>query len=102
MTRHLSAFAGVCPSAIDESEEHVSRLIRACGKIARMNAKKDNIRIESVKDAATGYAAVVLGIICFIVALVVIIAIVRIIVGAGLASNVAATAVTTGAAAGTV
>lgn len=38
---------------------------------------------ESVKNAAAGYAAVVLGIACFVLSLAVLSAIVRIIVGSG-------------------
>ena len=48
-----------------------------------MKSERRNIsQSESVKNAATGYGAVVLGITCFVLALVVLSAIVRIIVGA--------------------
>lgn len=39
--------------------------------------------VESVKNAASGYGAVVLGIVCFLVVLVVIMAIMRFVVGLG-------------------
>lgn len=38
---------------------------------------------EAVKNAASGYGATVLGVLCFLIALVVIVAIVRLIVSAG-------------------
>lgn len=38
---------------------------------------------DTVKNAASGYGAVVLGVACFLVALVVIMAAVRLVVGAG-------------------
>lgn len=48
-----------------------------------MRSERRNIsQSESVKNAAAGYGAVVLGITCFVLALVVLSAIVRIIVGA--------------------
>ena len=54
-----------------------------------MSAKKQNNRLEAVKDAATGYTVVILGIVCFIIALIVIMAFVRLVVGASIASNTA-------------
>ena len=47
----------------------------------RMSAKKQNSLVEAVRDAAIGYTAVVLGVICFLLTLVVVIAGVRFIVG---------------------
>ena len=38
---------------------------------------------DAVKNAASGYGAVVLGVACFLIALVIIMAVVRFIVGAG-------------------
>ncbi len=61
----------------------------------RMSAKKQNSLAETVRNAATGYAVVVLGVICFLLALVVVIAGVRIVLGANLAANSTTTAQTT-------
>lgn len=47
-----------------------------------MKSGQDNW-IEAVKNAASGYGAVVLGVICFLLALAVIMMIVRLVVGAG-------------------
>ena len=52
-----------------------------------MSPKKDINRIESVRNAATGYVAVALGVICFLLVLAVIMAVVRFVAGAGLASS---------------
>ena len=49
--------------------------------------RKENLG-ESVHNAFTGYATVVLGIVCFVLLLVLIVAIVRLIVGAGVAVGV--------------
>lgn len=49
--------------------------------------KKENNRAEAVRDAVIGYAAVVLGIICFILALVAIIVVVRFVVGFGASAS---------------
>lgn len=57
-----------------------------------MGTKKQNERIEAVRDAATGYGAVVLGIVCFLLALTIVVAGVRVVVGASASSNAAATA----------
>ena len=57
------------------------------GKIARMSAKKQENRVEAMKNAVTGYVAIALGIICFLLALAVIMAVVRIVIGASLAST---------------
>ena len=61
-----------------------------------MSAKKQSDWTEAVNDAATGYAVVVLAVICFILTLVVIVAGIRTIVGAG--SSGAATGAAAGAA----
>ncbi len=54
-----------------------------------MSDERKNVDVrEAVLNAASGYAAVVLGIVCFILALVVIAAIVRIVVGAGAGASV--------------
>ena len=48
-----------------------------------MRSERRNTTVnESVKNAATGYGAIVLGITCFVLVLAVLSAIVRIIVGA--------------------
>lgn len=47
-----------------------------------MKSERGNL-IETVKNAASGYGAVVLGVACFLLSLVVIMAIVRFIVGVG-------------------
>lgn len=47
-----------------------------------MKSGQDNWA-DAVKNAASGYGAVVLGVVCFLIALTVIMAIVRLIVGAG-------------------
>lgn len=57
-----------------------------------MSAKKQTNRVEAIKDAATGYAAVVLALVCFILALTVIIAGVRFVSGLSAASNTNTTA----------
>ena len=58
-----------------------------------MSSKKQTDWAESARNAATGYAVVVLSIVCFILALVVVVAGVRIIVGPNAAANnMAATA----------
>lgn len=48
----------------------------------RMKSGQDNW-VDTVKNAASGYGAVVLGVVCFLLALSIIMAIVRFIVGAG-------------------
>ena len=68
--------------------------------MSRMSGKKQGSWIESVRDAATGYATVVLGIACFLLALVIVVAGVRVITSAGLPS--ATTAAQTDAAANTI
>lgn len=64
-----------------------------------MSAKKQENQTESARDAALGYAAVVLGIICFILSLAVVMAAVRFIVSLRPApvatTGVTATAVST-------
>lgn len=52
--------------------------------MVRMSAKKQNSLAEVVRDAATGYAAVVLSVVCFLLVLVVVMAGVRIISGTNL------------------
>ncbi|MBR3182565.1 MAG: hypothetical protein IKF56_08030 [Eggerthellaceae bacterium] len=47
-----------------------------------MKSGQDNWT-EAVKNAASGYGAVVLGVLCFLIALAIIMAAVRLIVGAG-------------------
>ena len=47
-----------------------------------MKSEQDNWT-EAVKNAASGYGAVVLGVLCFLIALAIIMAFVRFIVGAG-------------------
>ena len=47
-----------------------------------MKSGQDNWT-EAVKNAASGYGAVVLGVLCFLIALAIIMAVVRFIVGAG-------------------
>ena len=62
-----------------------------------MSAKKQENRIETVRNAATGYAVVVLGIICFVLALAVIMAGVRVVTGVTTnTTTVATTVITTG------
>ena len=46
-----------------------------------MSAQKQTDRIDSIREAATGYAVVVLGVICFLLVLVVVMAGVRVVVG---------------------
>ena len=46
-----------------------------------MSAKKQTNWSDAIRDAATGYAVVVLGVICFLLALAVVVAGVRMIVG---------------------
>ena len=53
---------------------------------ATMSAKKKSSLADTVHDAATGYATVVLGVICFLIVLVVVIAGVRVLVGGKLAT----------------
>ena len=53
------------------------------GKIARMgNDQKHDDLIEAVLNAASGYAAIVMGLVCFLLFLIVLAAVVRVIVGA--------------------
>ena len=52
-----------------------------------MKSRQDNWA-EAVKNAASGYGAVVLGIVCFLLALAAIVAIVRFIVGLGTGTGV--------------
>lgn len=47
-----------------------------------MKSGRDNWT-EAVKNAASGYGATVLGVLCFLIALAIIMAFVRLIVGAG-------------------
>jgi hypothetical protein len=61
-------------------------------KIPRMSAKKRHNRSETIKDAATGYTAVVLALICFLLVLTVVIAAVRFVSGLSAASNATTTA----------
>lgn len=44
-----------------------------------MSAKKQSNRTEAVRDAVTGYTAVVLGIVCFLIALCAVMAGVRVV-----------------------
>lgn len=60
-----------------------------------MCAKKQSSLSETVRNAATGYAVVVLGIICFILALVLLMAGVRLITGWGQTASSTTTAATT-------
>ena len=60
---------------------------RKKGKIARMNAKKQSNRLDAVRNAATGYAVVVLGILCFLLVLVVLMAGTRIVLELGRSST---------------
>ena len=54
----------------------------AC-KIARMSSEEKNSDLaDTVLSAASGYAVIVLSIVCFVVFLIVVAAIVRIVVGA--------------------
>lgn len=64
---------------------------------AAMSAKKKSSLTETVHDAATGYATVILSVICFLIVLMVVIAGVRILVGGKLATaaNTQAAAVAT-------
>ena len=52
-----------------------------------MKSGQDNW-VEAVKNAASGYGAVVLGVACFLLSLVVITAIVRFVVGLGTGTGV--------------
>ena len=61
----------------------------------RMSAKRQNDIAEAVRNAATGYAVVVLCVICFLLVLAIVISGVRIVVGSNLAANTATTAQTT-------
>ena len=51
-----------------------------------MKSGQDNW-VESVKNAASGYGAVVLGIVCFLLLLVLIMAIARFVVGLGISAG---------------
>lgn len=55
--------------------------------MSRMSAKKQNSPIEAVRNAATGYATIVLSVVCFLLVLILVMAGVRIVVGAGLGST---------------
>lgn len=69
-----------------------------------MSAKKKTSLAEVVRDAATGYTTVILGILCFLITLVMVIAGVRIVVGGkttGAATNVQTAAVAIANEAGT-
>ena len=57
--------------------------------MVRMSAKKQNSLTEMVRDAATGYATVVLSVVGFLLALVVVVAGVRIVAGSSLSPNAA-------------
>ena len=59
-----------------------------------MNSKKQSSRIEAVRNAASGYAVVVLGIICFLLVLIVLMAGVRMVAGWGQAAPSTTTATT--------
>ena len=52
-----------------------------------MKSDRDNLA-DAVKDAASGYGAVVLGVVCFLLTLAVIMAIVRLVVGVGTGTGV--------------
>lgn len=52
-----------------------------------MSAKKQKDPVDSVRNAATGYAAVVLGVICFLLVLMVTVAAVRLVAGGSLAAT---------------
>lgn len=56
-----------------------------------MSSKKENNRLESIRDAALGYTIVVLATVCFLIALAAVIIAVRFVVGLG-ASNATAVA----------
>ena len=56
-----------------------------------MSAKKQENQLESIRDAATGYAVVVLAIICFVLVLAIIMAGVRVVVGMTANTTTAAT-----------
>lgn len=61
-----------------------------------MSAKKDTNLVDSVRNATTGYATVVLGIVCFILVLATLAALTRFVVGIGFTgTSTAATAPTT-------
>lgn len=52
-----------------------------------MNAKKQSNRLDAVRNAATGYAVVVLGVLCFLLVLVVLVAGTRIVFELGARSS---------------
>ncbi len=52
-----------------------------------MKSGQDNW-VETVKNAASGYGAVVLGVVCFLLALTVIMAVVRFVVGVSAGTGV--------------
>ena len=58
-----------------------------------MSVKKQENRLDAMRDAATGYAVVVLGIVCFVLVLAVVMTGVRII--SGVTANAATTAAAT-------
>ena len=60
----------------------ISKYKVKCTKIRRMDNGWDNWA-EKVKDAASGYGATVLGVVCFILSLAIVMALVRMIVGVG-------------------
>ena len=60
-----------------------------------MSAKKQSSLTEAVRNAATGYAVVVLGIICFLLALILLMAGVRLVAGWGYQATSSTTNATT-------
>ena len=60
-----------------------------------MCAKKQSSLSEAVRNATTGYAVVVLGIICFLLALILLMAGVRLVAGWGQTASTTTTAATT-------
>ena len=57
-----------------------------------MSSKRQTDWVEMVHDAATGYAVVVLAVVCFLIVLAIVIAGVRIVAGTGAAANATAAA----------
>ena len=63
--------------------------------MVHMSAKKQNNRLEAVRNAATGYTVIVLSVVCFLLVLAIVIAGVRVIAGSNSASPPNANAQTT-------
>ena len=74
-------------------KDNFQQALRELTGTEKEDTKRERSSIDAMKNAVTGYVAIALGIICFLLALAVIMAVVRIVIGASLAStpNTAAT-----------